>query len=190
MSALERNTSRKGRKQRPKVEAATILEALHDLGQPSTIMEIADKAGCSRNSAGDRLSDLWVEGLVSRTRMEPGRRYNAESLTGPARSNTGRLPLVFDVTREGRDRVAKMRHLASDVDLETQGERFDRAAQFLEAEAEAIEAKMAGTPNVDPRQVTIEQVLSRDFPFNPGQAPDVWGDTFENLGRKSSGGAA
>lgn len=169
-----------------KIDAGKILEAVHDLDRPSTIMEIADKAGCSRNSATDRLSDLWVQGLVSRARLE--------SLRGTGK--TGRRPLVFDVTRYGRDRVAKMRHLALDVDLETQGERFDRAAEILEAEATAIEARMTkepAIPEVDPRQIAlpIEIEIPGFGAANQGHAyPACFEGSEPNLVTRPPGGAA
>ena len=151
MSALER-TSRKGRKQRPKVEAATILEALYSIGQPGTIMDVAAKAGVSRNTASDRLLELSEGGFFV------ARAKDTLPTTG------GPRPWVFTITQNGINAVlqlrAKRERLASEVDPETQGERFDRAAQILEAEAEAIEAKLAGGTGIDPRQLTIEQAVA------------------------------
>lgn len=151
MSTLERNTSRKGMAKRPKVEARVILEWLHSLNRPSTIMEVAALAGVSRNTASDRLEELAEGGfLVTKS-------LSLVPTHGPR-------PVVFTITSNGIAAVELVRRkrerLATDVDLETQDERFDRAAEKLEREAEEIEAKLAGGPVDDPRQVTIDQVLA------------------------------
>ena len=157
MSAIDRKASRSGRKQRPKVEALTILEALYDLGidhegsWPFTVMEIATESGVSRNTASDRLLLLSGVGFLVTRRLRPLEHHDCR--------NAGPRPWTYTITRGGINVVlrfrAKRELLASEVDLETRPERFDRAAEILEAEAGEIEARIAKEPAVDPRQITL-----------------------------------
>lgn len=144
MSAREKATSRKGQKRRPKIKASAVLEALYalvtELHRAATIREVAARAGVSRNAASDRLTEILAgyPVLVVRSDLRPWK---------------------FDVTANGESAVFLVRRkrelLESEVDIETQGERFDRAADLLEREAAAIEAKLAGSPAVGPRQIAL-----------------------------------
>lgn len=137
-----------GRKQRPKVEASTILEALYDLvsglNRPATIREVAARAGVSRKAASDRLTEFLAG-------------YPVLVVRGDLR------PWKFDLTANGESAALLVRRkrerLAAEVDLETQGERFDRASEILEAEADAMQAgriaKEPTLPEVDPRQIAL-----------------------------------
>lgn len=157
MSVLEKS-SRKGSPRRPKIEASAILEALYSLAlerrvrtHPATIREIAERAECSRNAARDRLFELSASAFLVKESLRP---YRLQ-----AGRNGGRRPKVYAITEDGINAVAKIQAkrelLATEVDLETQGERFDRAADFLECEAAAVDARLADAPGVDPRQITL-----------------------------------
>lgn len=139
--------SPKGRFRKTRITVEAVLEALHRIETaemrpyPATIAEVAAEVPCCRNSAMDLLAALQNGPLVE---------LKSVRVTGkrPARA--------YVLSFAGRLRVERLLEARREIDPATAAERFERAAEKLEAEAAAIEARLADQPYVDPRQASIE----------------------------------